>query len=90
MLNLPLRRVTRYSLIPQVEEDPEGELWNVCSTLRELELHKEPPLFEPHCSTAPFILYLALAEFSRYLKIFVLDFIYNIPSFYTVGNGEKL
>ncbi|ROT69255.1 hypothetical protein C7M84_012571 [Penaeus vannamei] len=50
----------------QMDEDIESEVWQMCSVLRDLELNKEAPHYFPHCSTAPFVLYLALAEFSRY------------------------
>ncbi|XP_069995655.1 BAI1-associated protein 3 isoform X6 [Penaeus vannamei] len=52
--------------IIQMDEDIESEVWQMCSVLRDLELNKEAPHYFPHCSTAPFVLYLALAEFSRY------------------------
>ncbi|XP_064115164.1 BAI1-associated protein 3-like [Macrobrachium nipponense] len=52
--------------IIQMDEDIENEVWQMCSVLRDLELNKESPHYFPHCSTAPFLLYLALAEFSRF------------------------
>nr|XP_045586368.1 BAI1-associated protein 3-like [Procambarus clarkii] len=50
----------------QVDEDIENEVWQMCGLLRDLELSKETPHYYPHCSTSPFLLYLALAEFSRF------------------------
>ncbi|MPC08855.1 BAI1-associated protein 3 [Portunus trituberculatus] len=50
----------------QVDEDIENEIWQMCALLRDLELNKETPYYNPHCSTSPFLLYLALAEFSKF------------------------
>ncbi|XP_071549430.1 BAI1-associated protein 3-like isoform X3 [Panulirus ornatus] len=50
----------------QVDEDIENEVWQMCALLQDLELTKETPHYYPHCSTSPFLLYLALAEFSRF------------------------
>ncbi|XP_047741537.1 BAI1-associated protein 3 [Hyalella azteca] len=47
-------------------EVSEAAVWNQCAILTEMELSREPEPLPTSCSPAPFILYLALAEFSRF------------------------